>query len=324
MASVAETAIARAPEGSGLVQVIEPPRGWFHLDWAELWRYRELFFFMVWRDVKVKYKQTVLGAVWAVLVPLLQMIVFTFIFGRVAGLSSDGLPQPIFYYTALLPWTYLAGSLSMAGNSLVGNAQLLTKVYFPRIIVPTSPAVAGLVDFAIAFLILLVMMAWYGIVPAATALYLPLLLLVAVGTALGTGYIFSALNVKYRDIRYALPFLVQIWMYLTVIIPFSSIPERLGPWRYLYGLNPMAGVIEGFRWCMLHPYMSVEKTVSQHVPLAAPAGPFKLSLLLEQTASSGVEAPWRLLAMGVPVMLLILAVGTVYFRRVEKSFADVI
>lgn len=288
------------------VQIIEPPRGWIAIDWGEIWHYRELFGFLVWRDIKVKYKQTLLGAAWAILVPFFQMVIFSFIFGTVANLASDGLPRPIFYFAALLPWTYFSTSLTMSSNSLVGSANLLTKIYFPRLIVPASPCIAGLVDFAIAFLILILMMFYYQILPAVTTVLLPLLLLIAFGTALGVGLIFSALNVKYRDIRYVIPVLVQMWMYCTVILPFSAMPERLGAWRYLYGLNPMAGVVEGFRWCMLHPRMSVEKTVN-NVMVQVP-----------------VEAPWALLGIGIPIMLLMLIFGLYYFRRMERQFADIV
>ncbi len=292
--------------GADVVQVITPPQGWISIDLGELWRYRDLFWFLVWRDILVKYKQTLLGAVWAILVPFLQMLIFSVIFGQIANLSSDGLPKPIFYYAALLPWTYFATALTMGSNSLVGSSNLLTKIYFPRLMMPCSPCIAGLVDFAIAFVILLLMMIYYRMMPPSAVLLLPFLILVAFGTALGVAMILSALNVKYRDIRYVIPFLVQMWMYCTVIIPFSSIPERFGLWRYLYGLNPMAGVVEGFRWCLLHPWMFNEKLVNG------------------ETVQVPVDAPWLLLGIGLPVMVLILMAGLSYFKRMERQFADIV
>jgi lipopolysaccharide transport system permease protein len=297
---------AVASSSMDLMQVIEPPRGWSHIGLGEVWRFRELFGFMVWRDVKVKYKQTLLGAAWAILVPLMQMLIFSLIFGRLAGMPSDGLPSSLFYFAGLLPWTYFATALAMSSNSLVGNSQLLTKVYFPRLIVPASPCIAGLLDFAIAFLILVVMMIYYRVMFPLASLLLPLLVLMALGTALAAGLFLSALNVKYRDIRYVIPFLVQMWMYCTVILPFSAIPERFGLWRYLYGLNPMAGVVEGFRWCLLHPHMSVEKIVSG------------------ETVKLPVEAPWILIAIGLAVLAVMLGGGLYYFKRMERQFADVV
>ncbi len=238
---------------------IRPSEGWIALDLPELWQYRELFGFLVWRDVKVKYKQAVLGFAWAVLVPFAQMVIFSLIFGRLAGLPSDGLPRPIFYFAALLPWIYFATALTMSSNSLVGGAAFLTKIYVPRLVIPAAPCFAGLVDFAIASVILIAMMFWLEVTPAITMFLLPILLFVAWGTAFGCGLVLSALNVRYRDIRYVLPFLVQMWMYCTVIIPFSAIPQDYGSVRYLYGLNPMASVVEGFRWCIANHRMTVEK-----------------------------------------------------------------
>lgn len=278
---------------------IRPARGWIGLDFQELWQYRELFAFMVWRDIKIKYKQTFLGAGWAILVPFFNMLIFTLIFGRVAGLPSDGLPQPIFYYCALLPWTYFANSLAMAGNSLVGSSHLLTKIYFPRLIVPAGPCLAGLVDLAIAFLILIAMMIYYKIQLAASVVLLPLLVLCAFCTSLGTGLILSSLNVKYRDIKYIIPFLVQMWMYCTVIIPYSVIQKKLGAWHLLYGLNPMAGVVEGFRWSLLQRAM-------------------------ESATGRDVTAPWYLISTSMVISVLLLAAGLVYFKRMEKMFADIV
>ena len=287
-------------------QIIKPTSGWVRVNWSELWFYRELFGFLVWRDILVKYKQTVLGAAWAIIVPFFQMLIFTVIFGKIANLSSEGLPKPIFYYTALLPWAYFASSLNMASQSMVGNSHILTKVYFPRLMVPAAPCIAGLVDFCIAFILLIFMMVLYQIVPPLTFLLFPFLILVAFGTCYGTGLVFSALNVKFRDIRYVIPFLIQIWMYCTVIVPFSSIPERFGVWRYLYGLNPMAGVIEGFRWCLLHNRMHIERIVDG-VAMQFPANP-----------------PWILVLLGTCMMILILMFGLFYFRRMERMFADIV
>lgn len=288
-------------KSSEIVQVIEPPRRWAWVDWRELWRYRELFGFLVWRDVKVKYKQTFLGAGWAILVPFMQMVVLSFV-GSIAKLPSNGLPGPIFYYAGLLPWTYFANSLGMSSQSMVQSGHILTKVYFPRLIVPTAPCIAGLVDFGIACVILVVMMIVYGITPAASAVLLPLLILIAFGTAAGAGFFLSALNVKYRDVRYIVPFVIQMWMWCTVFVPFSAVEEHLGKYKYLYGLNPMAGVVEGFRWCLAHHRMT--RMVDGRV--------------------LPVDPPWMLIAVGVPVMLVILAFGLYYFKRMEAQFADVV
>jgi lipopolysaccharide transport system permease protein len=288
------------------ITVIQPVQGWKSLNLAELWEARELLVFLTWRDIKVRYTQALLGIAWAVLVPFSQMLVFSLIFGRVAGLPSDGLPRPIFYYTALLPWTYFATALTMSSQSLVANSAMMTKVYFPRMLMPMASCVAGLIDLAIAFVLLLGMMLFYRIAPGPEALLLPLMVLIAFTTALGVGLLFSALNVKYRDIRYVLPFLIQVWMYGTVIIPFSKIPESLGVWRYLYGLNPMAGVVEGFRWSLLNERMTVERLVDGQVS-AVPLG-----------------APWALILIGLPVTLGLLLAGVSYFRRMERQFADIV
>lgn len=302
MSPLSPTAGARVP-----VTVIAPPRGWARLDFGELWEFRELFGFLVWRDIKVMYKQTLLGAAWAILVPFTQMVVFTLIFGQLAGLASDGLPGPLFYYAGLLPWTYFSQSLTMASASLVGGQALLTKVYFPRLIIPASACVTPMINFAIAFVILVVMMLWYRVVPSAAALLLPALLLMAFATALGVGLFLSALNVKYRDVKYTVPFLVQIWMYITVILPFSEF-EALGPWRWLYGLNPMGSVVEAFRWCLFHahPGFGVERATEGAAVLAP------------------VAAPWPLLLISLPVTLALLAGGLYYFRRMENQFADIV
>jgi len=268
--------------------VIQPSRGWGSLQLGELWEYRELLYFLIWRDIKVRYKQTVLGAAWAIIQPLVTMVVFSIVFGQLARLPSDGLPYPIFTYTALLPWTFFAGALNRSGGSVVGSAGLITKVYFPRLIVPLSAAVSGIVDFAIAFAILLGMMAFYGIVPTAAVLTLPLFLMLALATALGVGLWLSALNVRYRDVGYVIPFLVQIWLYASPVAYSSSlIPER---WRPLYGLNPMAGVVEGFRWALL----------------------------------GTAWQPGPLIAVSVGMVVIVLLSGALYFRRMEETFADVV
>ena len=267
--------------------VIQPSRGWVALNLRDLWAYRELLYFLVWRDIKVRYKQTVLGAAWAVLQPFFTMVVFSIFFGGLAKVPSDGIPYPIFAYCALVPWSYFAGALDRAGNSLVGSANLITKVYFPRLAIPMSAVLAGLLDLAIAFVVLLGMMLYYGIVPTAAILTLPLFLLLAIATALAVGLWLSALNVQYRDVRYTIPFLTQFWLFATPIAYSSSlVPQQ---WRALYGLNPMAGVVEGFRWALL-----------------------------------GKDPPGPLLVVSTVVVVLLLIGGLYYFRRMEKTFADVV
>lgn len=275
------------------VTVIEPGRGWAAVRLDELWSYRELLYFFVWRDVKVRYKQTLLGASWAVLQPLLTMLVFTIFFGRMAGVGSEGVPYPIFSYAGLLPWTFFATGLGGASNSLVGSASLLKKVYFPRLIVPVSAVLGGLVDFAVAFLVLIGMMAWYGVAPRPEMLFLPVFLALAFGAALGAGLWLSALNVEFRDVRYVMPFFTQLLLFVTpVIYPASRVTaklESMGLPGWLYGLNPMAGVLQGFRWAIL-----------------------------------GSGDPWALAGMGAAVTALLLAGGLFYFRRMERTFADVV
>ena len=270
------------------VTVIEPRRGWIGVGLGELWEYRELFAFLVWRDVKVRYKQTVLGATWAVLQPFLTMIVFSLFFGRLAGVPSDDLPYPIFSYSALVPWTFFATGVTQSSNSLVSSANLLRKIYFPRLIVPTSTVFAALVDLAIAFTVLLAMMAFYGYAPTWNTLWLPLLLLLALVTSLGVGLWLSALNVQFRDVRYTVPFLVQFWLFATPIAyPSSLLPEV---WRPLYAVNPMVGVVEGFRWALL-----------------------------------GTDtAPGPMIAVSAAAAVVLLVSGALYFRRMEKTFADVV
>jgi len=266
------------------LQASSPWRG--HLV-PELWRYRELLYFFMWRDIKVRYKQTALGAGWAIVQPLMTMVVFTIFFGRLAKLPSDGLPYPVFSMVALVPWTYFSSALSASSTSLAGYQHIVSKVYFPRLIVPMAAVVAPLVDFAIAFVILVALMAWYRVVPGAAIVWLPFLMLLAVATAAAVGVWLSALNVQYRDVRYVVPFAIQLWLFATpVAYPASLVPER---WRALYGLNPMAGVIEGFRYAL-----------------------------------AGGPAPGALTFVSAAVVAVLLAAGFVHFRKVEGTFADVI
>ncbi len=272
--------------------VIEPTRGWASLKFGAVWEYRELLYFLVWRDLKVRYKQTLLGVAWIVLQPVVSMVVFSVLFGGLLQVPSGGVPYPIFAYSALLPWNYFSSSLSRASTSLVGSAHLITKVYFPRLIIPISGVVAGLVDFCIAFLVLIGLMVFYSIAPTPAVALLPGFLLLAMVTALGFGLWLSALNVRYRDINYLVPFLVQIWMYLTPVIYASTlIPERF---RFLLALNPMTGVVEGFRWALLGAHLE---------DAAAPGGLFVVSIV---------------------IALLVLASGLVFFRNTEKTFADIV
>ena len=267
---------------------IRPSRGWRTLDLRELWAYRELVYFLVWRDIKVRYKQTALGASWAIIQPFFTMVVFSLFFGRLAGVPSDGLPYPVFSYAALVPWTLFATGLTMSAASLVGNQELLKKVYFPRLAIPLAPVLAAVVDFAIAFTVLLGMMWFYGIVPGLEALALVPLLTLTLVTSLAVGLWLSALNVRYRDVRYALPFLVQLWLFLTPIAYPSSLLDE--PWRTLYAINPMVGVVEGFRWALL-----------------------------------GTDtAPGPMILVSSLAALALLAGGAFYFRRLERTFADVV
>ena len=267
---------------------ISPSQGWLQLDLRELWQHRELLYFFVWRDIKVRYKQTAIGAAWAVLQPFLTMVVFSLFFGVLARIPSQGLPYPIFYYSALMHWMYFASSLQNATNTVVEQQRVITKVYFPRLILPLAAVVSGLLDFAIGFVFFLGMMMYYHIVPTWAILLLPVFLLVAVLTALGMGMWLSALNAIYRDVRYVVPFLVQFWMFASpVAYPSSLVPEH---WRWLYGLNPMASVIEGFRWAL----------------------------------TGQGQPPNLLLIASAGAVLLITAGGMVYFHKVEATIADVV
>jgi lipopolysaccharide transport system permease protein len=263
-------------------------KGWVPLKLSELWEYRELLYFLVWRDIKVRYKQTALGASWAIIQPFLTMVVFSIFFGHLAKVPSDGIPYPIFSFAALVPWTFFANGLGQASNSLVGNGGLISKVYFPRLTIPLASVFSGIVDFAIAFAVMVAMMLYYGLIPTHNVIWLPLFLLLALVTSLGVGLWLSALNVEYRDVRYVVPFITQFWMLATPIgYPSSLLHE---PWRTIYGLNPMVGVVEGFRWALLGTN----------------------------------TAPGPLIAVSSAAALLILVTGAFYFRRMEKTFADIV
>ena len=267
---------------------IEPPDGWVSLKLKELWEYRELLYFITWRDIKVRYKQTLLGASWAIIQPFFTMVVFSLFFGRLAQIPSDGVPYPIFSYAALVPWTFFANSLIQSSNSLVTSADLLKKVYFPRFVIPLSSVLSGVIDFLLAFTVLLSMMLYYGLWPTMSIVWLPLLLLLAFVTSLGVGLWLSALNVQFRDVRYVVPFMAQFWMFATPIAYPSSLLSE--PWRTLYGINPMVGVVEGFRW----------------------------ALIGTQTA------PGPIILISAAAALAVFVGGMFYFRRLERTFADVV
>jgi homopolymeric O-antigen transport system permease protein len=267
---------------------IAPSKGWVSLKLNELWEYRELLYFLIWRDIKVRYKQTALGAAWAIIQPFFTMVVFSLFFGRLAKMPSDSIPYPIFSFAALVPWTFFANGLTQSSNSLVGSANLITKVYFPRLTIPIASVLSGIVDFALAFVVLLGMMLYYGIMPTLNVLWLPLFLLLALIASLGVGLWLSALNVEYRDVRYVVPFITQFWLFVTPIAYPSSLLSE--PWRTLYGVNPMVGVVEGFRWALLGT-----KT-----------------------------APGLIIAVSSTAALVILLTGAFYFRRMEKTFADIV
>src|SRR5215472_12106378 len=279
---------SRTQVGAPPVFRITPPKGWFDLDLRELWKSRELLYFFVWREIKIRYKQTAIGAAWAVLQPLLTMAVFTLFFGRLAKMPSDGLPYPLFYYCALLPWMYFATSLQNATNVIVDQQRVITKVFFPRLVLPLAAVAAPLLDFAISYRLLAVIQVYYGTYPSISLLLLPFFVILAIVTALGIGLWLSALNAIYRDFRYVVPFLVQFWMFASpVAYPSSLVPEK---WRWLYGINPMAGVIEGFRW----------------------------------TLTGSGNPPSSLLVASSATVLLLTVGGTLYFQKMESVIADVV
>lgn len=267
---------------------IKPKKGWQLIDFRELKQYRDLFYFLVVRDIKVKYKQTVLGGLWAIIQPFFSMVVFTLFFGKLAKMPSDGIPYPIFSYTAMVAWIYFASSISGSGGSLVGSANLITKVYFPRLIIPLSTVLAGLLDFSIAFAVLIGMMFYFHIYPTLMILLVPFLVILMMLTASGVGMFLAALNVKYRDIRYTIPFLVQLWMFVSpVVYPASMVPEK---YRLIYALNPMTGVIEGFRSALL----------------------------------GTVAFPTMMILISVTVSVILFMFGMFYFKQMERYFADII
>jgi lipopolysaccharide transport system permease protein len=267
---------------------IRPSRGWRALDLREVWRYRELVFILAWRDVQVRYKQTVLGVAWALLQPFVAMVIFTVFFGHLIGVSSDGVPYPLFAYAGLLPWTYFANAATNSSESLVANANLISKVYFPRLVIPLAGVGSGLVDLAIGFGLFILLLVAFGVSPTPRLVLLPLLVVVVILAALSVGIWLSALNVQYRDVRYAIPFLIQVWMFATpVVYPASIVPAEFRP---LYGLNPIAGVVEGFRWALL----------------------------------GSTDLDVRLLGVSLGIILVMLVSGLFYFRRMERNFADVV
>lgn len=273
--------------GSTPTVVIRPSRGWIPINLRDLWAYRELLYFLTWREIKVRYKQTLLGFAWAIIQPLFMMIVFTLFFGTLAKVPSEGIPYPLFNYAALLPWTLFAEGLNRSSNSLIASTNLVQKVYFPRLIMPLSGILSPVVDFAIAFVILIGLMFYYSYAPTINVLWLFAFILLALMTSLGVGLWLSAINVKYRDVRHATPFLVQLWLFASPVVYSSSLlPSRF---QVIYGINPMSGVIEGFRWALL-----------------------------------GTEPPGALIAVSVAIVVVLLISGAYYFRRSEKSFADVI
>ena len=276
------------PETALPVFRIGATHGWRSLKLGEVWQARELLYFLTLSNIKVKYKQTLLGASWAIIQPFFTMVVFTLFFGRLAKIPSDGTPYPVFTFAALVPWTFFANGITQSSESIVRIGTTVKRVYFPRLVIPLASIMSGLVDFVLAFIVLLGMMLWYGIAPTLNVLLLPAFLLLAFVAALGTGLFLAALNVEYRDVRYVVPFLVQIWLFATPIAYPSSLLSD--PWRTVYGINPMAGVIEGFRWALL---------------------------------GTGV-APGPMLGVSVAGALVLLVVGTLYFRRVERTFADVV
>jgi lipopolysaccharide transport system permease protein len=267
---------------------LKPSKGWLAIDFNELWRYRELIYFLTWRDIKVRYKQAVLGIAWALLQPVLTVLIFTVVFGILLQTPSQGLPYPLFAISALLPWQLFANALQRSSISLVGNANLITKIYFPRLAIPLSSVMAALVDFGVSFLVLIGMMVYYRYMPGWHMLWLPVIILFALLTALAVGLWLSAINVQYRDVQHMVPFIVQVWMYASPIVyPIEIIPA--GIWRMLYGLNPMVGVIQSYRWALL-----------------------------------GGDRPDATMLISIAVVLVLLVSGVYYFRRMEKTFADIV
>lgn len=267
---------------------IEPSRGWPSLNLRELWEYHELLYFLTWRDIKARYKQTVLGAAWAILQPLFAMVIFSLIFGKLARIPSDDIPYPIFSFAALVPWQFFANGVSQSSNSIVGNANLIRKVYFPRLVIPISAVLGGGIDFILAFIVLIGLMAFYGVTPTWAVLWMPLLLLLTLTTSLGVSLWLTAMNTRFRDVSYVVPFMVQTWMFITPIVYPSSLLDE--PWQTLYGINPMAGVVEGFRWALL-----------------------------------GTDtAPGPIIIVSSLIALALLFSGVYYFRLMEKAFADVV
>ncbi len=288
MDSTVEKGVIQKQSASPVLR-IEPSKGWVSLGFKDLRNYRELLYFLTWRDIKVRYKQTVLGASWAVLQPFMSMVVFTVFFGGLGQMPSDGVPYPIFSYAALVPWQFFANGLTMSSNSLVSSANLIKKIYFPRLIIPIATVLSGVVDFILAFSILLLMMLFFGVTPTANVIWLPFFLMLAFITALGVGLWLSAMNVQFRDIRYTIPFLTQMWLFISPIAYPSSLIKN-DVLRTLYGLNPMAGVVEGFRWALLNTD----------------------------------TRPGPIIFASTAVAILLLITGLFYFRRMEKTFADVV
>jgi lipopolysaccharide transport system permease protein len=286
-----ETPLSLTPlkmSGGANILRIQPLKGWAPVRIHELWEYRELLYFLIWRDIKVRYKQTILGGLWAIIQPFTTMVVFSLFFGKLGKIPSDNIPYPIFCYAALVPWTFFANGLTQSSDSLIGNANLIRKVYFPRLTIPIAAVLSGIVDFGLAFIVLLGMMLYYGVVPGFNLLWLPLFLLLTLVCSLGIGLWLSALNLKYRDVRYVVPFLTQLWLFVTPIAyPSSMLPAR---WQLVYGLNPMAGVVKGFRWALL----------------------------------GNTPAPGPIIIVSSLASLLILIGGVFYFRNMERTFADLV
>jgi lipopolysaccharide transport system permease protein len=281
------SAVSSVPDSIHEPIIIEARKGWWHFNWRDLWDYRELLFFLVWRDIKVRYKQTLLGASWALIQPTLQLVVFTIIFGRLAGVNTNGIPYPLFNLAGLLPWQFFANTVAQAANSLVGSASIVRKVYFPRLAIPTASVLAGTVDFGLSFLILLALMFWYQWAPTPAVFLLPLFLILGMITALGVGFWLSAINARYRDVRHATPFLIQLWLFATPVVYPSNLIE--GHWQLVYALNPMVSVVEGFRWALL-----------------------------------GTQPPSLLMFISVTTAVALFSSGLLYFQAVERKFADII